>query len=84
MQKQEIGKVTHFFSKVSVGTVMLSAPLKVGDRISIEGAHTNFEQTVESIRIEQDSLTEASAGQQVGIKVIDRVREHDTVYKIIE
>jgi translation initiation factor IF-2 len=84
MQKQEIGKVTHFFSKVSVGLVMLSAPLKVGDKISIEGAHTNFEQTVESIRIEQDSLTEAAAGQKVGIKVSDRVRENDTVFKVIE
>lgn len=84
MQKQEIGKVTHYFSKVGVGLVVLSAPLKVGDRISIEGAHTNFEQTVESIRIEQDSLTEAAAGQKVGIKVQDRVREHDTVYKITD
>jgi len=84
MQKQEIGKVAHFFGKVSVAAIKLSGPLKVGDRISIEGAHTNFEQTVESMRIEQDSLTEAQAGQDVGIKVIDRVREHDTVYKIIE
>jgi len=84
MQKQEIGKVAHFFGKVSVAAIKLSGALKVGDRISIEGAHTNFEQTVESMRIEQDSLTEAQAGQDVGIKVQDRVREHDTVYKVIE
>jgi len=84
MQKQEIGKVTHFFGKINVATITLSAELKVGDRISIEGAHTNFEQTVDSIQIEKASLTEATAGQQIGIKVKERVREHDTVYKIIE
>jgi len=83
MQKQEVGKVVHFFGKVSVAAIKLSDTLKVGDRISIEGAHTNFEQTVDSIQIEKQVLTEAKAGDDVGIKVQDRVREHDTVYKIL-
>lgn len=83
MQKQEVGKVVHFFGKVSVAAIKLSDTLQVGDRISIEGAHTNFEQTVDSIQIEKQAVTEAKAGQDVGIKVKDRVREHDTVYKII-
>jgi len=83
MQKQEVGKVVHFFGKVSVAAIKLSDTLKVGDRISIEGAHTNFEQTVDSIQIEKQALTEAKAGDDVGIKVQDRVREHDTVYKVL-
>ena len=84
MQKQEVGKVAHYFGKIGAAAIKLTGVLKVGDKISIEGAHTNFEQTVDSIKLEKDSLSEAQAGQDVGIKVKDRVREHDTIYKIIE
>ena len=48
----EVGRVTHYFSKISVAVVELKAPLKVGDRILIRGATTNFEQTVDSMQIE--------------------------------
>lgn len=84
MEKKEIGRITHYFGKIGVAAIRLSDQLKVGDRISIEGAHTNFEQVVDSIQIEHQAIQVADAGDEVGVKVQDRVREGDTVYKIIE
>jgi len=79
----EVGRVTHYFSKISVAVVELKAPLKVGDRILIRGATTNFEQTVDSMQIEHKPVQEAQPGLSVGIKVKDRVREKDIVYKVV-
>ncbi|KUO43140.1 MAG: translation elongation factor-like protein [Hadesarchaea archaeon YNP_N21] len=82
MEKKVVGKVTHYFTKISVAVVELSGELKVGDRISIEGPTTNFEQTVNSMQIEHKDVKVATAGQAVGLKVDQRVREGDIVYKI--
>lgn len=84
MEKKEIGKIIHFFGKIMVAAIKLSDSLKVGDKISIEGAHTNFEQTIESMQIENSPVEEAGAGDDIGIKVKDRVREGDMVYKVID
>jgi len=78
----EVGRITHFFPKITVAVVELKAPLKVGDRILIRGATTNLEQTVESMQIEHKPVQEAQPGQSIGLKVKDRVREKDVVYKI--
>ena len=83
-EKVLIGKVTHYYPKIGVAVIELSDELKVGDRISIEGATTNFEQTVESMEIEHQKIEVAKAGDSIGLKVIDRVRENDKVYKIVE
>jgi len=79
---QEVGKVAHFFTKISVAVIELKASISVGDRILIKGPTTNLEQTVESMEIEHEKVTQAEAGQSIGLKVDDRVRESDTVYKI--
>jgi len=79
---QEVGKVTHFFSKISVAVVELKATLSIGDRIRIQGPTTNFEQTVDSMQIEHEDVKTAKAGQSIGLKVNERVREKDTVYKV--
>ncbi|KPV62339.1 MAG: hypothetical protein AOA66_1371 [Candidatus Bathyarchaeota archaeon BA2] len=79
---QEVGKVTHFFTKISVAVIELRASISVGDRILIKGPTTNLEQTVKSMEIEHEKVTRAEAGQSIGMKVDDRVRENDTVYKI--
>jgi len=79
---QEVGKVTHFFSKISVAVIELTAALSVGDRIRIQGPTTDFEQTVESMQIEHEDVNAAKAGQSIGLKVKERVREKDTVYKV--
>ena len=79
----EVGHVTHFFSKISVAVIELKAPLAVGDTILIKGPTTDFEQIVESMQIEHKNVQRAEAGQSIGLKVAQRVREKDTVYKKI-
>ena len=80
----EVGRVTHFYPKISVAIVELKAPLNVGDKILIRGATTNFEQTVESMQIEHRNIEKAEAGQIIGLKVKERVRENDKVYRIVQ
>jgi len=77
----EVGRITHFFSKISVVVVELTAPLAVGDRILIKGPSTDFEQLVESMQIEHKNIQRAEAGQSIGLKVIQPAREKDVVYK---
>ena len=82
MEKKLVGKISHYFTKIGVGVIELSDELKVGDRISIEGATTNLQQTVDSMEIEHESVQSASVGQSIGLKVGQRVREGDLVYKL--
>ncbi len=77
----EVGHVTHFFAKISVAVVELSATLAVGDTILIKGPTTDFEQVVGSMQIEHENIERAEAGQSIGLKVEERVREGDIVYK---
>lgn len=82
-EKQKIGEVFTYFAKASVAGVKLTDGfLSVGDRILLLGHTTNFEQTVDSMQIEHDSVQKADAGQSIGIKVKERVRPHDLVYKV--
>ena len=81
---KEVGKITHYFTRIGVAVVELTDKLSVGDRILIQGATTNFEQAVESMQIEHKNVTTAEAGQSIGLKVEQRVREGDRVYRIIE
>ena len=82
-EKKLVGKVTHYYNKIGVAVVELEDSLKIGDEISIEGKTTNFRQKVESMQIEHNPIQEAKAGDVIGLKVIDRVREGDLVYKVI-
>jgi len=78
----EVGKIAHFFMKINVAVVELSDTLSVGDRIRIQGPTTDFEQTVDSMQIEHNSVKTAKKGESIGLKVKDKVRERDTVYKV--
>ncbi|MBS7644684.1 MAG: translation elongation factor-like protein [Candidatus Bathyarchaeia archaeon] len=79
---REVGRVTHYYSKIGVAVIELKAPLAKGDTILIKGSTTNLEQKVESMQIEHKDIERAEAGQAIGLKVKDRVREGDVVYKI--
>jgi putative protease len=79
---QEVGKVTHYFGKIGVAIVELSDGIKVGDKIKVEGKHTEFEQAVDSLEVEHKPVTEASRGDVVGMKVVERVSEGAKVYKL--
>ena len=81
-EEKPIGKVIGYYSKISVAAINLEAPLKVGDKIKIKGNTTDFEQKVASMQIEHDKVEKAKKGDSVGIKVKDRVRPNDLIYKI--
>jgi len=82
VEKKLVGKVAHYFTKIGVGVIELSDELKVGDRISIEGATTNLQQMVRSMQIEHKDVQSAGAGDAIGLRVDQRVREGDFVYKL--
>ena len=82
-EKKLVGTVEHYYTKIGVAVVNLEASLTVGDKISIEGATTNIQQNVESMQVEHEEVKEAKAGDSVGMKVTDRVRPGDNVYKIV-
>ncbi len=77
---KRIGKVVHYFGKISVGVVGLESDLKIGDRVQFKGAHTDFEQEVESMHVDNEAAEQASAGEEAAVKVKERVRAGDTVY----
>ena len=76
-----LGKVTHFFDKISVAVIKLDAALKVGDKIKFEGHGQSFEQTVDSMQVEHEQIKAAKKGQEVGMKVAQPVKAGDAVYK---
>ncbi len=81
-EKKLIGKVTHYFGKISVAGIELSDTLKVGNTISIEGATSNFEEEITSMQIDNDVVPEANAGDLIGIKVKEKARVGDDVYLV--
>ena len=84
-EEKLIGKVTHFFNKISVAVIEITEDsLRVGDKIHIVGHTTDIEMVVESMQINNANVTSAKKGDSVGIKVPDRVRRGDTVYKVTD
>jgi putative protease len=77
----QVGHITHFFSKISVAIVELTAPLSVGERILVKGPATDFEQVVDSMQIEHQNVTRAESGQSIGLKMAQQAKEKDVVYK---
>lgn len=85
MAEAKIGKVTHFFSKISVAVVELSAPLKVGDKIKFKRHDgEEFEQVVQSMQIEHEQVKAAKKGQAIGLKTLQPVHEGAEVLKVTD
>ncbi|MDD5289290.1 MAG: translation elongation factor-like protein [Dehalococcoidales bacterium] len=82
MAELVIGTVSDFFARPVVAGIKLSAPLKVGDTIHIKGHTTDLTMTVQSMQIDNANISEAEAGDAIGIKLTDRARKGDTVYKV--
>jgi len=83
MEREKVGEVFHYFSKLGVAAIRLTdSGLKVGETIQIQGPTTNLTETVESMQIEQTPVKFATKGQGVGIRVKDKVREKDLVYRV--
>jgi len=84
MPEAEIGKVTDFFARPVVAGIELAMTLKVGDKIHIKGHTTDMEFTVDSMQIDNVDVQQAKAGDAIGVKVSDRVRRGDIIYKVTD
>jgi len=82
MPEEEIGKVMDFFARPVVAGIDLTGTLRLGDTIHITGHTTDLSLIIDSMQINNVNVKEAKAGESVGIKVSDRVRRGDTVYKV--
>lgn len=80
--KRRIGVITRYFHKIGVAAIMLEDQLNIGSKICIEGATTNFEMTINSMQVDRADIQSGSKGQEIAIKVTDRVREHDVVFLV--
>lgn len=77
-----VGEITHFYSEISVGIIKASRAFNVGDTLEFKGTTTDFVQKVESMQFNHQSITQAPPGSEVGVKIKQKVREGDKVYKI--
>jgi selenocysteine-specific translation elongation factor len=84
MPEEEIGKVSDFFARPVVAGIELTGTIKAGDQLHIKGHTTDIEFVTDSMQINNVNVLEAKAGDAVGIKVPDRVRRGDTVYKVTD
>ena len=84
MSEEIIGKVSDFFAHPVVAGIELTAALRVGDKIHIKGHTTDLEMTVDSMQISNEQVTDAKPGDSIGVKVTERVRSGDLVYKITD
>lgn len=78
---ERVGVVIHYFDKVQVAVLRLSSGLRQGDRLHFHGAHTDFEQAAASLQVDHAAVTEAGAGTEVAVKVDQRVRRGDGVFR---
>ena len=81
MEKKQVGRITHYFSKVGVAVVELSGDLNIGDTVTIGGKSEPFDQKITSMQIDKKEIASASKGQAVGLKVDKPVRDGDIVWK---
>jgi putative protease len=82
MAEKEIGRITNYFSKIGVAVVELTAPLQLGDEVHIVGGGRDFQQKVESMQVEHQAIDKAEAGQEIAIKLDQKARPNDIIYKI--
>ena len=82
IKEKQVGVVSNYFENIKVVAIKLSDGLKVGDVIKIVGGETNFDQPVESIQINHKQVSSAKKGDEIGIKVKEKVRKDYKVFKI--
>src|SRR6266704_4134721 len=84
LERKKVGEVFHFYTKIGVAAIRVTEDgIAIGDTVQIQGPSTNLEQTVDALQIEHAVVSRAGTGQEVGMKVRDRVREKDFVYKLV-
>jgi translation elongation factor EF-1alpha len=81
---EKIGEVTHYFGKINVAVLKIKKGIKLGENLHFVGKHTDFSQEIKSLQIEHQDVPEAEAGSDVAMKVKERVRPGDTVFRLSE
>ncbi len=83
LPSEPVGRVTHYFPKVKATAIMIERDrVRVGDTLYFKGHTTRFKQQVESMQLEHQAVSEASPGQEIGIRTRSRTRERDLVFKL--
>ena len=82
MAEELIGTVTHYFAKPEVGVVKLSGAVAIGDVLHFRGRTTDLQQKLTSMQVDHASVETAAAGSEVALKVDDRVRQGDEVFRV--
>lgn len=81
MEEKPIGKITHYYGKIGVAIVKFNREVKVGETVHFKGPHTDFTQQISSMQYDHKDIQSAKKGQEVGIKVDQKIREGDEVYE---
>lgn len=82
-EEKLIGKITHYFGNIEVGIIGLTDTFRVGEKIHIKGSSTDFEQVVSSMQINRQDISDAKSGDEIGVKVEQKVKVGDLVYKVL-
>lgn len=82
MSEESIGKVTHYFDRIGVAVLQLTGIVRVGDDLHFHGHSTDFTQKVDSLQIEHQTVPEGKPGQDVALKVAQKVHPNDQVLKV--
>jgi len=77
---ERIGDIVHYYHKISVAVLKLHRPLRLGDKVHFIGAHTDFIQEIRSIQIDHEAVDDAKAGDEIAVKVDQRIRRGDTAF----
>ena len=82
MAEKLVGRVTHHYSRIGVAVIEVIGTIKVGDTIHIKGGTRDFQQEIDSMEIEHQKVEVAKRGESIGLKVIEKVREGDEVFRV--
>lgn len=82
MPEKEVGKVTHWYDKIGVAVVRLSAPLKVGDQVKVRRGEVEFDATIDSMQLDHEAVESGKKGNEVAIKLPQQAKEGAMVYKV--
>jgi putative protease len=83
MPEELVGEVSHWFGDINVAGIELSGKLSVGDRVHIVGHTTDFQQVIASMQLDNEDVTEADPGDEIGVKLESRARPGDSVYRVL-
>lgn len=82
MDKDLLGKVIHFYDKISVAIIKLEKALKVGDKVKFVHGEDNFEQTIDSMQLEHEQVESGKKGQEIAVKVDRETKSGTLVYLV--